>query len=161
MGHNLRAVIGRPENLGGFATRWTQPGPTDLPFGLQIIPLDERRMDELATFFEPSFEGFDYLNITLSDALASVLTAGPAIYIETDYFGGSGGQGAALFRDGALRWTASEKSSDATAGQSPISRALAELGVERGTHHDEFDAVGLVQYRSVESLGIEYDDDED
>ena len=58
--------------------------------------------------------------------------------ILTDYFGGTGEQFANVFKG--------DKNVNLEIRN--ISNALKYLGVEKGNHHDEFDAVGLVNYRS-------------
>ena len=58
--------------------------------------------------------------------------------ILTDYFGGVGQQYADVYKE--------EKNIDLEINT--ISKALRYLGVEKGNHHDEFDAVGLANYRS-------------
>lgn len=57
--------------------------------------------------------------------------------VMTDYFGGAGGQWAAVFT-GANR---------ATSSQASINEALRALGVRRQAPMDEFDTVGLVHHR--------------
>ena len=58
--------------------------------------------------------------------------------ILTDYFGGTGEQFANVFKG----------DKNVNLEIRTISNALKYLGVEKGNHHDEFDAIGLVNYRS-------------
>lgn len=58
--------------------------------------------------------------------------------VMTDYFGGTGQQFANLF----------ENDRNVDLGINTISSALKALGVQKKNHHDEFDAVGLSNYRS-------------
>jgi len=67
------------------------------------------------------------------------------MYFETSYFGGRGGQGAAVFQDGEIvfgpQW----------ADTGPINRALGLLGVEVAPPaQDEFEAIGLHRHRDTE-----------
>lgn len=70
-------------------------------------------------------------------------------YISTDYFGGSGNQSAKVFmnnkkildQDDEFDWRAK-----------PINSALKLLGVERISGYDEFDTVGLGNFRSNEDF---------
>lgn len=101
--------------------------------------------------------------------IGRALDPGRALYIEADYFGGTGGQGAALFEDGALVWSASESTDDVAAprswlartlkptappARSAISRGLAALGVMPLVGRDEFDGLGLSRFRSLDDLGL-------
>lgn len=58
--------------------------------------------------------------------------------ILTDYFGGTGEQYANVYKE--------DKNVDLEINT--ISKALKYLGVEKGNQYDEFEAVGLVNYRS-------------
>lgn len=70
-------------------------------------------------------------------------------YISTDYFGGSGNQSAKVFmnnkkildQDDEFDWRLK-----------PINSALKLLGVERTSGYDEFDTVGLGNFRSNEDF---------
>ena len=67
------------------------------------------------------------------------------LYFETEYFGGMGTQGAAVFRDGELVF------GPQAAELGPINNALAVLGVRTVPPAvDEFETVGLQRHRSVE-----------
>lgn len=171
MGHHINALIGTNEALKGFVTRLGSPPPTELSFGLAIIPLDEQRLDAIAMSVEPAIEGFTYLTPLMAKEIAAALN-GPTLYVETEYFGGMGGQSAAYFENGHLTWCGAESSEEAPAGsslaqlykktanggRSPINEGLYRLGVIRSERCDEFDQIGLQRFRSLESLGIEYDD---
>ena len=71
------------------------------------------------------------------------------VYISTDYFGGSGNQSAKVFmnnkkildQDDEFDWRLK-----------PINSALKLLGVERTSGYDEFDTVGLGNFRSNEDF---------
>lgn len=171
MGHHINALIGTREALKNFEVRLGSPPPTELPFGLFIIPLDEERLDAIAMSVEPAIDGFTYLTPRMAEEIA-VAVNGSSLYIETDYFGGMGGQSAAYFDNGMLTWWGAESSEDAptgtslanlyektaNSGRSPINEGLRRLGVVRSDEHDEFDQIKLHQFRSLEALGIEYDD---
>lgn len=172
MGHRINALIGSPQTLAGLAARLGPPEPTRIAFGLSIVPLDEQRMDAIATSGEPAFEGFTYLDPGMAAGIAGELGKGSALYIETDYFGGAGRQGAALFEDGALVWRRTETTQASRERpswfarfrkpaprltKSPISEGLARLGVVATARKDEFDLVGLGGFRSLEGLGFDED----
>ena len=173
MGHHINAVIGAPRDLSALVDLLGEPRPTELPFGLVIVPLDEDRLDTISMSIEEALDGFTYLKPAMVAQLGCLMKDGRALYIETDYFGGMGGQAAALLESGSLSWTRSDSTtepnqppslwtrifrSSATSLKSPISEGLRILGVVSGSEHDEFDAVGLARFRSLEALGICYDD---
>ena len=171
MGHHINALIGTREALKSFTAKFASPAPTELPFNLVIIPLDEQRLDVIAMSVEPAIDGFTYLTPRMAEEIAAALS-GPALYLETEYFGGIGGQSAAYFANGQLRWWGAESSEAAPAGsaladlyektanggKSPINEGLSRLGVAGSAERDEFDEIGLQRFRSLEALGIEYDD---
>lgn len=171
MGHHINAVIGTHEAVKSLAAKFGPPIPTELPSGLVIVPLDELRLDMIAMSVEPAIEGFTYLTPLMAQEIAST-AGGSLLYIETHYFGGTGGQSAAYFQDGGLRWWRAESSEEvqpgsrladhyartAICGKSPISEGLSKLGVQRSDDCDEFDQIGLHRFRSLEALGIEFDD---
>jgi hypothetical protein len=171
MGHHINALLGTSEALKNFGMRLGMPVPTKLSFGLVIIPLDEQRLDAIAMSVEPTIAGFTYLTPCMAQEIA-VTARGPALYIETDYFGGMGSQSAAYFENGGLRWWGAESSEEALArsslaelyqktasgGKSPINEGLSRLGVGRSETRDEFDEIGLQRFTSLEALGIEHDD---
>lgn len=175
MGHHINAVIGTRTTLAEIIRVVGSPDPTPLLFDLVIVPLDEARLDALSMSVEPAYEGFTYLKPAMARAIGRLASAGQALYIETDYFGGMGAQGAALIQDGALIWqrTQSNLRPEKQASwlstllrapkklfdKTPISEGLARLGVTASANEDEFDSVGLSRFRSLEALGLEVWDD--
>lgn len=175
MGHHINALIGRRGSLASLIDRLGAPPPTDLDFELVIVPLDEARLDALVMSTEDPYEGFTYLTPQLAEELGRALDDGPVLYIETEYFGGIGGQRAALFERGTLAWRDSMSTERSTKkptwlgrvfgarptppSKSPISRGLEMVGVTSLPGGDEFARLGLVRFRSLEDLGIGYDDE--
>lgn len=167
MGHHINALIGTHEALNALATRLGSPAPTELSFDLVIVPLDEQRLDAIAMSDEPAIDGFTYLTPHMAEEIAGA-TNGPALYVETEYFGGMGRQCAAYFENGRLIWWGAdprERTSraelhekPATGGKSPINEGLGRLGVARSEDRDEFDQIGLQHFRSLDALGIKSDD---
>jgi hypothetical protein len=73
-------------------------------------------------------------------------------YLEADYFGGTGSQSAQVWDDGHVTLGPlhlAENQPHPPTG-TPISRALQRLGVDKGNHYDEFDAVGLGRHRDTD-----------
>lgn len=117
MAHSINALVGTNEALKSFIRRLGSPAPTELLFGLLIIPLDEQRLDTIAMSVEPAIDGFIYLTPPMAQEIAAALT-GRALYIETDYFGGVGGQSAAYFENGQLMWSGADSNERPPAGSS-------------------------------------------
>jgi hypothetical protein len=79
-------------------------------------------------------------------------------YLETEYFGGVGEQSAVLWQNGALALGPLSMSADSgVVGRRPrslwpVNAVLRGLGVRAGDHDDEFDALGLGSYRSLDAI---------
>ncbi len=74
----------------------------------------------------------------------STAKGGSLAYVETEYFGGTGGQAATAFVDGH------EVVAPQTAkGSGPINQALRRIGVTRTAANDEFDTIGLGERRTM------------
>lgn len=157
MGHSIIALIGPRSALAGLIGRFGHPEPVELGFDLLIMPLGEARLDMLAQFKGPPYDGFIYLGPELESEIARAVGTGPALYVETDYSGGSGSQGAAFFEAGEARWK-DAASAGAEGRRTPISRGLASLGVSPSADEDEFDALGLGRFRSMRALGLVEED---
>ena len=67
-------------------------------------------------------------------------------YIRTDYFGGSGSQSAKVFVDN--KKVLDKDDENGAYETSPINSALRMLGISRKNGIDEFDVIGLGNYRS-------------
>ena len=72
--------------------------------------------------------------------------------IETDYFGGSGEQSAVVY-EGRECVMVTESGSIG-----PINRALRKLGAEGSFGRDEFETLGLHQFRKFDNVFSEFDD---
>ncbi|WHO71438.1 hypothetical protein [Rhizobium sp. BT03] len=138
------------------------PEPTALPFGLTIAPLGHEQIDRL-TKLQPGarHEGFKSLSAALELALAAASENGPLVYIEMQYFGGTGSQAAAAFAEGEMLFCAATPvSQDPIRPTDPVNTALRSLGVDAAGSADAFDALGLGRFRHLEDLGLdEWGDD--
>lgn len=76
----------------------------------------------------------------------------PVAYVETDYFGGIGSQGAAVWANGELIFgptvSASREGWADDHSGAVINIALQRIGVTKDGCSDEFEAIGLGTYRS-------------
>ncbi|MEV6718058.1 hypothetical protein AB0M48_39140 [Lentzea sp. NPDC051208] len=83
-----------------------------------------------------------------SGQLAEWSSRGPVAVVDAEYFGGTGSQRAEVWDQGRrVLGPLVREEDDPAPDVSPISQALRWLGVVKGEHHDEFDAVGLGRHR--------------
>ncbi|MGK4597926.1 MULTISPECIES: hypothetical protein [Amycolatopsis] len=84
--------------------------------------------------------------------LAECSEHGAVAYVEAEYFGGAGTQFAQVWEGGetVLGPLQVDEDEPDPADGSPISQALRRLGVLKGDHFDEFDAVGLGRHRDTD-----------
>ncbi|BCU77819.1 hypothetical protein [Luteolibacter sp. LG18] len=144
MGHHISGIIGAPAILRDFARENSLHAPAALKGGLAFLPLDDDHLEALFPRpgeFDPAMT---YLSAALKDVLAVLSSLGPVAYVETDYFGGTGVQGATVYRDG--RCVLEPRTEE----YGVVSEALRLLGVAAEWGEDEFDAVGLGRHRSNE-----------
>jgi hypothetical protein len=156
MGHFVTGLIAKSETLDSFAQRHSLHAPIALCEGLAILPL---RDEDIDSFIKPPLTGHSPGFIYLSEQLRSELAAASAgaylMYFETEYFGGNGVQGAAVFHNGLLAF------GPKSAQSGPINDALALLGVmTKPPAPDEFEHAGLHRHRHTEDW-LESDAHED
>jgi hypothetical protein len=163
MGHQTTALIGSRSALSQFTEQFGSPATTELVDELVIMPLDDLRLELLRDVSAPPYEGFAHLTSEVTAGILTGVGSEKTLYIETEYFGGTGSQGAAFFRGGKLIWKRSISSEDRSElpDKTPISEGLAELGVRSSDDRDKFDVAGLSRFRSLESLGVIEWEDED
>lgn len=89
---------------------------------------------------------------------------GACVYLETDYFGGTGTQLAEVWKDGAkilgplLSYDGLKPNiQDITIVDAAINEALQTIGIYKQEGKDEFASVGLDQYRSNDSIIREFE----
>jgi hypothetical protein len=119
---------------------------------LSMLPMTDEYFDAVSVPGAPELEGFWKAPAGFGSSLGACSGLGPVAYVEADYFGGAGTQSAQVWHRGTvvlgpLRVAVGERPPSAG---SPISQALRALGVRRGRHLDEFDAVRLGRYRQTE-----------
>lgn len=163
MGHMIQCFIGHSDIIQRIVSplEGLKPVIFELPQGLQGLFLcnyfceaiyQRKNTDEdQAVIVEP----FDFFDCTIKEYLEEIHPQGNFIYIETEYFGGTGTQTAGIFKDGFLTTTykGSTTGIDVTNPyperllDEPINKALRSLGVIRDNDKDEFDTVGLPNHK--------------
>ena len=102
-------------------------------------------------------EPFEFLDLKINKYLESCCQSGSYAYIETDYFGSVGTQAAGLFESGKLIevYKGGDSDIDTTMPwperllEQPINKVLRKIGVLRNPELDEFDTLGLGEYRHM------------
>lgn len=152
MGYRLEAVIGPAEVLA--AVTGEQPLMAVVPLwqSLGLVPMTDEVFDAVNDGTPPGLAGFRKLPGGFAGVLCAWSARGPFAYVEADFFGGVGTQAAAVWDGGglALGPVVIGETAPLPASGTPISQALARLGVRRGDHFDEFAAAGLAQHRDTE-----------
>lgn len=142
MGHCIQGVVTR--SAARLPPGW--PAPVPLSQGFFIVPLFEAVLDTIEKKEGGVLPGFTFLDKGLSETLASASVASPLAYLETDYFGGDGCQGAVAYDRGSVIF------GPANGDIGPISSALAQIGTVRGDAYDEFEALGLGRFRLMDDF---------
>lgn len=114
-----------------------------------LFPLDAELIDaKIAPKLSPllTAEPFMLLTARLRRLLVDLSMDGILAYIETEYFGGRGGQGAVVIQDGQEIMPPEWAESDT------INKALRRLGIGSTNTEDEFLRLGLGQARNNNDL---------
>ena len=153
MGHHIEAVVGSPDIVGKLV-----PGNATIPllFGLALVPHFRfyPNEDDFESDYQADGPYSDEL-LKLSSRFAERLRlatsdGGSLVYLETDYFGGTGTQAAIAWKGGKIVVPPTR------AAGGIINTALREIGVARASapmfrrRPDEFDTLGLGQFRDFD-----------
>lgn len=152
MAHFISGLIGRSDTLDKLSQPFASRAAAELDQGYAFLPLDEPDFRRIAggtpgVAVDDDDESFQHLTWELIEILQRASSGCEFAYVETEYFGGVGGQGAIAFRNGATIY------GPLYAQGGTINQALALIGVvvDRGKL-DEFDALGLTSFRSNDRL---------
>lgn len=148
MTHSVRLIIGRGESVAAFLRAWPGSRAVELAGGWQAIPVDEALYDAVVARHPGVMraDALDFAPPGLDAALAAATAGGGALaYVETEYFGGTGGQSAMAYVDGRVKM---EPARAEWAG--PINQALRRIGVVPEGEKDAFDTIGLGERRRME-----------
>jgi hypothetical protein len=162
MGHSISAFIGQYGPLRAIADALCHTHIAALPQGYSMLPVRIEVLDQ-CTFSLPGhlpdeYPEFMRLFPELIVVARQQASHAPLAYVETDYFGGVGTQAAVLWHGETIYGpfqseTQYEKSvvQVVPADQRAINRVLQRLGIQQEAAVDEFDALGLGQFRSNEA----------
>jgi hypothetical protein len=147
MTHSVRLIIGREGGIAAFLGAWSGSRAVELAGGWQAIPVDDALYDAVAATHPDAVraDALDFAPAGLDAALAAATAEGGALaYVETEYFGGTGGQSAMAYVDGRAKM---EPARAQWAG--PINQALRRIGVVPEGENDAFDTIGLGERRTM------------
>ena len=149
MGYELPAVVAGAHMLTEVA--YDEPKMRVVPCRRGSLAMSDG-LHDLLSVGDGDRLGFWKLPGGFGVTLAVWSHAGPAAYVEAEYFGGVGEQRAAVWDHGVLVLgaLACGGADPFPADGSPISRALCRLGATSAGHVDEFVAVGLPRHRRTE-----------
>jgi hypothetical protein len=154
VGHHIRGFVAPFEPLSAAVAQLPNAQVVPLRLGYGFLPIT----DQLAGDDEPApFPNLERLTTRLAEWAGAVSRQFPLAYIETDYFGGDGGQAAIGWRGGQVvagPWQTTDglgpERTRTPLLEGAINRVVRVLGVCRGETRDEFDALGLGWHRSNE-----------
>lgn len=141
MSHLTRAIVGPLSQLEQAQELGLPEAPRELDVGMAWLPITEAMMEALGTRYPAAtaadvrFERLGWGVIELCQALSK---EGPLAYLETEYFGQVGQQLATVFDAG-----------ERTIESTNVNEALRAIGVVARAGQDEWDTVGLSQYRHM------------
>lgn len=147
MGHYIQAIVANEAVAERIRAEHPQLVGVRVAQGFVVLPVDATFVDSVAIAHPTAeIDEFVLLTIGFRDVLTELSRFGPIAYIETEYHGGSGGQGAAVYanRDVLMEPQWSECG--------PINLALKLLGVRRRILGDRFSALGLQRFRFNDDL---------
>ncbi|OHV62980.1 hypothetical protein [Pseudofrankia sp. BMG5.36] len=152
MGYSLEAIVGPTAALSLVARDVVSAVVVPLRQGMGLVPVTDRLVDEVAGGGSAASLGFWRFPGGFDRLLRGWSGAGPLAYVEAEFFGGVGSQRAAVWSGGALVFgpVALGEGQLVPVDGTPISQALAWVGVTREGVHDEFDSVDLGRHRHTE-----------
>ncbi|MGW1539052.1 hypothetical protein ACWCPM_01925 [Streptomyces sp. NPDC002309] len=150
--YELKAVIAEEAVLRDLTRGLPVARAASVGQGLWLMPMTNAVLDAVTDGGGERVPGFRRLPAGFEKALAACSAAGPAAYVEAEYFGGAGEQHAVVWEGGAvvLGPLHLDEGEPFPPAGSPVSRALRRLGVAAGAGEDEFSAVGLGRHRRGE-----------
>ena len=140
--HNVHAIIGMFKDVS-----FAYPSKAILlPHGLSLVPVNNDFYRDKCKGEPPSvIHQFEFLTPEFLSWLEQFSIGQTFAYIETDYFGGAGGQGAVLLANGKTTY------GPLFGEEEHINSVLKRLGVKvADDEFDEFAAIDLGRHRSTD-----------
>jgi hypothetical protein len=137
------------DTADAISREWPELPRLDRDNGFAIFPVDGELIDQrIAPDKTPTFTGDEFMLLTdrFRDLLCTLSQGGQLAYVETEYFGGFGGQGALVCRDGV------EIMPPTWREYGTINDALNRIGLKRDAFADEFVAAGFDLVRDNDDI---------
>lgn len=149
MGHCIHAIVAPAATANTISATWPALPRLDRGDGFAIFPVDADLIDaRIAPDKTPLETDDEFMMLTegFRKLLQTMSRNGQLAYIETEYFGGVGGQGALVCRNGeevmAPRWR----------DHGTINKALRLIGMRRRLFQDHFAAAGFDHVRDNDDI---------
>lgn len=149
MGHFIQAIVAPVSTARRLIDRWPELSACTHNGQHILFPIDSQLIDaKIGPNITPqeTDQTFTLRTVELRRLLAKLSADGILAYVETEYHGGQGGQGAVVIQDGKEIMPPEWSESDT------INRALRLLGVGSTNTEDEFLMLGLGMSRDNDDL---------
>lgn len=148
MSYTLQAIVGTREVLR--SRREDGLHYVELNGGLVMVPLISELRQRHGIPHLPLTDEADGPAVpgSLAALCRELSQHGLVAYLEAEFWGGQGVQAHALFRAGVAVGSP-------VVAEHAINQALRQFGVQPGSHHDEFEAVGLGRHRDTDDWADE------
>lgn len=145
MGHFVQAFVGPRIVLDLVQRRYSASLVIALSQDLWLLPMLDDLYDAIPNegSTDSIGEHFQFLTPKVIALLKDFSQTNAVAYFETEYFGGTGNQGAVLAKNGQIIFGPQN-------GDGTINDMLRMMGVQKGQAFDEFEVVGLGRCRSNE-----------
>jgi hypothetical protein len=158
MAYSLQAFIGEPQVIQALTKLLPDPSIVSLEQQFVMLPLTADMLKRLnGGKHQPSEEdvvtGFFFLSYQLQELALEASKTGRLAYIEIELFAGIGTKSAMIWKNGSVHFgpaTLDNERERLILHEQPHNRALQQLGVERGKHIDEFEALRLGRFRTTD-----------
>lgn len=149
MGHCIKAIIAPLSTAATISRDWPELPRLERDNGFVVFPVSAVLIDAyIAPDVTPTETGDEFMLLTngFRSMLRTLSRNGLLAYVETEYFGGIGGQGALVCRDGIEIMPPTWNQSGT------INDALRLIGMKCGYFVDEFEIIGFGLARSNSGL---------
>ena len=149
MSHCVHVIVTPIGFASVIAGRWPELPSLPHSSGFVLFPVDYDLIDaKIRPVTTPRDTGEEFMLLTTAfeQYLCELSDGGRIAYLETEYWGGTGGQGALVFENRKPLMTAQWATSDT------INDALQLIGVPCPDIGDRFSAIGLEDVRSNEDI---------
>jgi len=149
MGHYIHAIVAPRATAESISAVWPELPRLELHNGFVVFPVDAESIDtRIAPDITPRTTGDEFMLLTdgFQRLLQAVSSGGCLAYIETEYFGVTGGQGALVYKNGIEVMPPTWRSFGS------INDALGRIGMEPSKNGDQFCAARFDTVRDNDGI---------